>query len=118
MEVMNVYSSERIRIYIYAAILLSLGMIFASVEASQALLLIAIDKGWYLNVTDPTWIVPALLVTGSLVYFVPVFVAARKKPRSLSGIFVLNLFLAWTFVGWVAALVWAVTPAPAISVEA
>lgn len=29
--------------------------------------------------------------------------------RNASGIFLLNLFLGWTLVGWVIALVWAVS---------
>jgi hypothetical protein len=38
-------------------------------------------------------------------YFLPSF-AARKK-KNFTAIFILNLFLGWTFVGWVIALVWA-----------
>ena len=40
-------------------------------------------------------------------YFFPTIVGCRK--RNSGAIFVLNLFLGWTFVGWVVALVWAVT---------
>lgn len=42
------------------------------------------------------------------VYFIPSMAAGNKK-RS-TAVFVLNLFLGWTFVGWVVALVWAVSP--------
>jgi Superinfection immunity protein len=51
-------------------------------------------------------------------YFLPTMVAASPGHRNISAIFVLNLFLGWTFVGWVAALMWAVIrtkPAPAVS---
>lgn len=40
-----------------------------------------------------------------LLYFLPSIIAPSYK---LAPIFVLNLFLGWTLVGWVAALVWAV----------
>lgn len=40
-----------------------------------------------------------------LAYFIPSMVAKNK--RDFGPIFVLNLFLGWTFVGWVIALVWA-----------
>lgn len=42
------------------------------------------------------------------VYFLPSLYAAYKKHPDLTGITVLNLFLGWTFIGWVVALVWAV----------
>jgi hypothetical protein len=40
-------------------------------------------------------------------YFIPTIIAkARKNPNTL-GIFMLNLFLGWTFLGWIGALIWA-----------
>lgn len=44
-----------------------------------------------------------------LLYFVPSFVAWARHHRNEGAIGVLNLFLGWTFVGWVVALVWAST---------
>jgi Superinfection immunity protein len=55
-------------------------------------------------VSTTGWIV-LLVILG--VYFLPTIVAARH-PNS-SAIFVLNLLLGWTFIGWVIALVWAFT---------
>jgi hypothetical protein len=40
-----------------------------------------------------------------LLYFVPT-ILARHKTDAL-GIFLVNLFLGWTVIGWVVALVWA-----------
>ncbi len=49
-----------------------------------------------------------LVIIGAFVYFVPWLVAwFRGHPQTLA-IFVLNLLLGWSLVGWVAALVWAV----------
>jgi len=42
-------------------------------------------------------------------YFIPSIVAACTKKKNGTAIFVLNLFLGWTFIGWIVALVWAVT---------
>ena len=42
-------------------------------------------------------------------YFLPSMLAASRKHLSASAIFFLNLFLGWTFLGWVAAFVWACT---------
>lgn len=53
-------------------------------------------------------------VAGILFYLVPTLVAHNRKHHNLGAIFALNLLLGWTLVGWVAALVWALTrPAPA-----
>lgn len=42
-------------------------------------------------------------------YFLPAIIANRRGHNSGAAIFVLNLFLGWTFLGWVIALVWAFT---------
>lgn len=41
------------------------------------------------------------------IYFLP-SVVGRKKANS-GAIFVLNLLLGWTLIGWIIALVWACT---------
>ena len=43
------------------------------------------------------------------VYFLPYIVARHRKHRNAPAIFVLNLLLGWTFIGWAVSLVWAVT---------
>lgn len=40
-------------------------------------------------------------------YFFPTIVAHGKKKRNTMAIFVLNLTLGWTVIGWFAALIWA-----------
>lgn len=45
-----------------------------------------------------------------VVYFLPTFVAyARRHPGTLM-VFVINLFLGWTFIGWVSAIIQACVP--------
>ena len=41
-------------------------------------------------------------------YFLPFLIALIRNHIDSTAIFVLNLFLGWTFFGWVIALVWAV----------
>lgn len=43
-----------------------------------------------------------------VVYFIPTIVAERKKHSQITAIALLNIFLGWTFLGWVVALIWAV----------
>ncbi len=50
-----------------------------------------------------------IVVAGLIFYFCPTFVAAGRDHHNVAAIFVLNLLLGWTFIGWVAALVWSLT---------
>lgn len=52
---------------------------------------------------------------GFFFYFLPSIIAAARSKRDLVSIFVLNLLLGWTAIGWVIALVWALkVDAPAV----
>jgi Superinfection immunity protein len=44
-----------------------------------------------------------------LVYFLPAIKAYQDKKPNKQAILALNIFLGWTLVGWVVALVWAFT---------
>jgi len=46
------------------------------------------------------------------VYFIPTIVAKVRNHHNTMAIFLLNLFLGWSLLGWVAALVWAVIKPP------
>jgi hypothetical protein len=41
-------------------------------------------------------------------YFIPTTIAGIRKRTNTASIFVLNLFLGWTIIGWVVALTWSV----------
>jgi hypothetical protein len=48
-------------------------------------------------------------------YFLPALVAGSRHLPERGAITVLNLFLGWTFIGWVIALLWAITaPSPCV----
>jgi hypothetical protein len=44
-----------------------------------------------------------------LVYFLPSVIASSRGHKNKPAIIVLNLLLGWTFLGWIAALIWAFT---------
>jgi hypothetical protein len=44
-----------------------------------------------------------------LIYFFPAIVANRRQHHNALAIFMLNLFLGWTGLGWIGALIWACT---------
>jgi hypothetical protein len=47
-------------------------------------------------------------------YFLPLIIAATRHHHQTAAIAVLDLFLGWTFIGWVLALIWAASATPAI----
>ncbi len=51
-------------------------------------------------------------ILGFLVYFLPCIIASYKDSRYAAGVAILNLFLGWTLLGWVGALIWAVSAQP------
>ncbi|WP_208103652.1 superinfection immunity protein [Mycolicibacterium sp. CBMA 226] len=44
------------------------------------------------------------LLIGLFLYLIPTMVAANRKVPNVGSVIVINLFLGWTFVGWVVAL--------------
>jgi uncharacterized membrane protein len=48
-----------------------------------------------------------IVIFVAFLYFMPTLTGWHKK--NVAAIFALNLFLGWTFIGWVVALVWALT---------
>lgn len=49
-------------------------------------------------------LVPLFLIA----YFIPFLVAIGRKHRFSTAIGLINLLLGWTFIGWLAAIIWAV----------
>ncbi|MBA4033548.1 MAG: hypothetical protein C0480_02935 [Bradyrhizobium sp.] len=54
-----------------------------------------------------TW-VPVLIWA----YFLPCIIALNRGHQAAPPIFIVNLFLGWSLLGWVGALVWAAMPIP------
>jgi hypothetical protein len=50
-----------------------------------------------------------LLFLICLFYFLPAGMAWGRKHNNLSSIFMLNLLLGWTVIGWIVAIIWAVS---------
>ncbi len=52
------------------------------------------------------------LLFGIGLYFLPAIIAAARQTHNATGVLLLNIFLGWTFIGWVIALVMAICSAP------
>ncbi len=50
-----------------------------------------------------------LFLVSAAFYFIPAIVAFNRKKSNRHAILLLNIFLGWTFIGWIVALVWAFT---------
>ncbi|MEL6575037.1 MAG: superinfection immunity protein [Pseudomonadota bacterium] len=48
-----------------------------------------------------------LLLVMLAIYFLPGIWAQHRKMKRRVGVWLLTVFLGWTFLGWVAALIWA-----------
>jgi len=61
-------------------------------------------------------ILAIVMALGFLVYWIPTIIARARRHENTNAIALLNFFLGWTFIGWVAALIWSatsnVTPLP------
>lgn len=45
----------------------------------------------------------------AILYFIPAMIAYHRKKQNALAITMLNLFLGWSVIGWIIALVWATT---------
>lgn len=51
-------------------------------------------------------------LVGIGLYFLPALIAAGRQTHNAAGIFLLNLFLGWTGIGWIIALIIALVSSP------
>ncbi|MGJ3232847.1 MAG: superinfection immunity protein [Oceanicaulis sp.] len=50
-----------------------------------------------------------ILLISALTYFLPTVIALARSHHNGFAIFLTNLLLGWTLIGWVIALIWSVT---------
>ncbi|BDW99457.1 superinfection immunity protein [Maricaulis maris] len=48
-------------------------------------------------------------VIGLLAYFIPTLIALLRGHDNTFAIFLTNLLLGWTMIGWIVALIWSFT---------
>jgi hypothetical protein len=53
---------------------------------------------------------PIFLIVSLFLYFLPAYLARNRS--NFTAIFILNLLAGWTFIGWIIALVWALSADP------
>ena len=50
-----------------------------------------------------------VLILAVLVYFLPTVIALARGHHNGFAIFLTNLLLGWTFIGWLVGLIWSCT---------
>ena len=56
------------------------------------------------------WVAALFILAAVTFYFLPTLIASLRGHSSFSSIFLVNLFLGWTAIGWFLTLVWALVP--------
>jgi len=52
---------------------------------------------------------PFISTLGLVLYFLPSFIAFYRRHHNRYAIFMLNLLLGWSGLGWIIALIWSLT---------
>lgn len=58
-------------------------------------------------------VIVLVVILGAAIYFLPSYIAHKRKHPSFGAILVINLLFGWTLLGWVGSLIWALSSPPA-----
>ena len=58
---------------------------------------------------NSTFVIIIIILISFAIYFLPSIIAILKRKSNMLAIILLNVFLGWTFVGWLVSLIWSVT---------
>lgn len=61
-----------------------------------------------MNMQDLSLFEIMLFVLIFSLYFLPFLIASLRQHKNILAIFLLNLAFGWTFLGWIATLIWSV----------
>ncbi len=62
----------------------------------------------FLKMIDALWSLGFKLLFIVAIYLVPVFIAHSRKLEKRTTLTIINIFLGWTFIVWVACIAWAI----------
>ncbi|WP_347177623.1 superinfection immunity protein [Klebsiella pneumoniae] len=58
-----------------------------------------------------------VLIFAMIIYVLPGVIASSREHKNATAIWVLNIVLGWSFLGWIAALVWSFTNPGVVKLE-
>jgi hypothetical protein len=47
------------------------------------------------------------VIAGAIIYFLPTVIAKNRQMDGIPALFLVNLLLGWTLIGWIVVLLWA-----------
>ena len=62
----------------------------------------------FLNMINSLWSLGFQLLFIVAIYLIPVFIAFSRKLEKRTTLTFVTIFLGWTFIAWVACIVWAI----------
>ncbi|MFY0131235.1 superinfection immunity protein [Klebsiella aerogenes] len=58
-----------------------------------------------------------VLIFAIIIYVLPGVIASSREHKNATAIWVLNIVLGWSFLGWIAALIWSFTNPGVVNLE-
>ena len=58
-----------------------------------------------------------VLIFAIIIYVLPGVIASSREHKNSTAIWVLNIVLGWSFLGWIAALVWSFTSPGVVKID-
>jgi predicted membrane protein len=62
----------------------------------------------------PVLVLVLIGIVAFVLHFLPVFVAGSRHAEHFWWILLINFFFGWTLIGWVIALIWALSDRPKV----
>jgi hypothetical protein len=63
----------------------------------------------------PIFLIILIAIAAFAIHFLPAIVAGNRHAKNFVWILLINIFLGWTLIGWIVALVWALSDEPRYS---
>ena len=104
---------QRLWILVATVSIICLSIVYSWHKLS--LLFVMTDWKGAIESMAPWTVITVLIGVLGYLYFLPSIIASKTEHES--GVFILNLFLGWTLIGWVIALVWAVSDKPVVPLQ-
>jgi Superinfection immunity protein len=87
------------------------GILMALTSAVATLAALMLNDQGRIAAPVPPLVIAIILIPVMVFYFVPVIIATERKTKKFNVIFSINLVFGWLVLGWIAALIWAITEA-------